>query len=92
MVRTCTGEVWVRNEERILHVPGRMVVGKVERLEVVVVGFDLRPFGDLEPETGEDAGDLLGDDRKGMLAPQRRATTGKGDVDALRLEFAGLFT
>ena len=32
------------NEDRVLSVTRRMVGGEIQRLEIVIVGFDLRPF------------------------------------------------
>ncbi len=54
------------NEDGVLHVARRMVQRKVQRLEVVVVGFDLGPFGDRVAHRLEDADDLVGDKRDGM--------------------------
>jgi hypothetical protein len=71
MVRTCTGEVCVRSsffrlslcvrveEERVVHLAGRMAFGEVQRGEIVVVGLDVRPFGDGEAHVAEDRGDLV---------------------------------
>ncbi len=69
MVRICTGEVCVRSskrsrcgfrfllrdEERVLRVARRMVRRKIQRLEIVVVGLDLRTFFDRVAEIAEDA-------------------------------------
>ena len=43
----------VVDKKGILHVPGRMVLGKVQRLEVIIIEFDLGPFGYLETKAGE---------------------------------------
>ncbi len=42
-----------------MHLPRRVAFGEVERGEVVVVGLDVRPFGDGKPHIGEDGGDLV---------------------------------
>ena len=70
MVRICTGEVWVRStlrspfcvrleEEGVVHLARRMARREVQRGEIVVVGLDVRPFGDREAHVGEDRGDLV---------------------------------
>jgi hypothetical protein len=48
-------------KERVVHLAGRMAIGKVERGEIVVVGLDVRAFGDGEAHVGEDGGDLVDD-------------------------------
>ena len=45
--------------EGVLHVAGGMVLGHVERLEVVVVVLHFGAGGDLEPQVAEDVLDLL---------------------------------
>ena len=70
IVRTCTGEVWVRSTccepsaclaqiERVVHLPRRMIGRDVQLGEIVVVELDVRAFGDGEAEIGEDRGDLV---------------------------------
>ena len=70
MVRTCTGEVWVRSTwlravglrrdiERVLHLARGMVGRDVQLGEIVIVIFDVRAFGDGETQIGEDGGDLV---------------------------------
>ena len=67
IVRTCTGEVCVRSSMREPSGFGLKKnvscmsragwpAGKVELGEVVVVGLDVRPFGDREAHVGEDRG------------------------------------
>ena len=96
MVRICTGEVCVRSsrrsrcgffswsgdEDRVLRVARGMVRRKIQRLEVVVVGFDLRAFGNRVAEIAEDGDDLVHRADDGMLRAQRTANAGEGDVDA----------
>ena len=69
MVRICTGEVCVRSkqtvaqrlrflpgdEERILRVARGMIRREIQRLEIVVIGFNLRTFFDRVAEIAEDA-------------------------------------
>jgi hypothetical protein len=94
MVRICTGEVWVRRtlrspflvgleEESVVHLAGRMAVGKVQRGEIVVVGLDIRTFGDGEAHVGEDGGDLVDDlgDRVDAAALGRRGAHRQADID-----------
>ena len=65
MARICTGEVCVRSTrsaadvERVLHVARGMVVGEVERGEVVVVRLDLGPLRHREAQPLEDLDDLV---------------------------------
>jgi hypothetical protein len=47
----------------------------VERLEVVVVVFDLRPLEDLVAEAGEDALHFFADEAERMAIPEKRNTT-----------------
>ena len=46
--------------ERVHLGPGGVVAGDVQRIEIVPVAFDLRPFGHGKTHIGEDRGDLLG--------------------------------
>ena len=70
MVRTCTGEVWVRNSSREPSAFGlkknvscivarRMVFREIQLGEVVIVGLDIGAFGDGEAHIGEDRGQLV---------------------------------
>ena len=70
MVRICTGEVWVRRsfgwlpspalqEKRVVHLTRRMAFREIQRGEIVVIGLDVRPFGDRKAHVGEDRGDLV---------------------------------
>ena len=101
MVRICTGEVWVRSTMRS---PSSFSCKKkvscisragwpsreIERGEIVVVGLDVRPFGDGEAEIGEDGGDLVDDlaDRMDAAGLQRLGAHRQRDVDRLRREAA----
>jgi len=64
MVRTCTGEVWVRNSMREPSGFGlkknvscisraRMAFGEIQFCKVVVVGLDIGAFGDGKSHVGE---------------------------------------
>jgi hypothetical protein len=46
-------------EEGVVHVAGRMAFGEVERGEVELIGFDVRPFGDRKAHIAENGGDLV---------------------------------
>ena len=61
-------------EEGVVHLAGGMAFGKIQRGEVVVVGLDIRAFGDREAHVGEDRGDLVRDlaDRVNAPALRRR--------------------
>jgi hypothetical protein len=62
-----------------------MVLGYVERLEVVVLGLYIRPLGDIEADGGEHLLDLTPHQREGVQAPHRRHVSGMGDVHGRRL-------
>jgi hypothetical protein len=65
-----------REEEGVVHLARRMADGEVERGEIVVVGLDIRPFGDGKAHVAEDRGDLVDDlaDRVDAAALGRRLT------------------
>ena len=94
MVRICTGEVWVRStlrspvrpgreEERVVHLARRMALGEIQRGEIVIVGLDVRTFGDREAHVGEDRGDLVDHlaDRMDAAALGRRRADRQRHVD-----------
>jgi hypothetical protein len=60
-----------------------MAIGKVQRGEIVVVGLDIRTFGDGEAHVGEDRGDLVDDlgDRVDAAALGRRRAHWQADID-----------
>ena len=95
-MRICTGEVCVRSsmplavrlrveEERVVHLARRMADREIERGEIVVVGLDVRPFGDREAEVGEDRGDLVDHlaDRMDAAGLERRGAHRQRDVDGV---------
>ena len=48
----------VRNVEGVLHVPGRVVLGQVQRFKVKIVVVDFRAFDDIEAHMHEDLFDF----------------------------------
>ena len=72
-------------EEGVVHLAGRMTFGEVQRGEIVIVGLDIRTFGDREAHVGEDRGDLVDDlaDRMDAAALGRRGAHRQGDIDGL---------
>ena len=92
MVRTCTGEVCVRSTcrepsacgrhiERVVHLPRGMIRRDVQLGEIVVVVFDVRPFGDGETQIGENRGDLVQHLDHGMDGALRFRPRRQRDVD-----------
>ena len=97
IVRTCTGEVCVRRTwlravglpgdiERVVHLPRGMIGGDVELGEIVVVEFDVRPFGDREPQIGEDRRHFVQHLAHRMDGALWLRTHGQGHVDAFGRE------
>ena len=80
-------------EERVVHLPRRVADGEIEGGEIVVVGLDVRPLGDLEAHVGEDRGDLVDHlgDRVDAAGLERRGPERQRDVDPLRFEPGGEF-
>ena len=71
------------DEESVLHRPGRMVGQEVEGVEVVPLGFDLRPLSDLEAHADEDVRHPLGDRGQRVPGPAGNPVVGQGDVNRL---------
>ena len=71
-----------------MHVARRMVFREIQFGEVVVVGLDVRPFGDGKAHVGEDRGQFVGHlgDRMDAADLGRRLAHRQGDVDALGVE------
>ncbi len=67
--------------QRVLHVARGMLVGHVERFEVVVVVLDLRAFEHLIAEPGEDLLHLLAHEAERMTMADGRRAAGQRDVD-----------
>ncbi len=75
-------------KERVVHLARRMAGREVELGEIIIVAFDVRPFGDRKTHLGENGGDLvhhLADrmDAAGLDAGQGNR---EGDIDRLALE------
>ena len=68
-------------EERVLHVPCRVVGRKVERAEVVVVVLDLRAVRDGEPHGDEDLLDLVEDLGQRVPAAGEPGPSGEREVE-----------
>jgi hypothetical protein len=79
----------VIDKKRILHVPGGMVLGKVQGFKVIVIEFNLGPFGNLKAESGENLGYLLGDKGYRVLAANRPPPTRQSDIDSFLLQDFG---
>ena len=77
----------ILHKEGILHVPGRVILGEVERFEIIVVELDFRPFGNQKTKPGKDIADLLNDQGNRMLGPCRRPSAGKGYIEQFAAEF-----
>ena len=73
----------------VLHVAGRMVGGKVEPFEVVVVGVDVGAVLDGKSHAGKDVDDLIEHESDGVFAAEVSASAGKGDVDFFFVEALG---
>src|SRR5512138_1143812 len=76
----------ILNEECVLHVPGRVVFGKVEGFEIVVVELYFRPFCHHETESGKDVTYLLDDKGDRMLCTLRAHSPGQGHINPLAFE------
>jgi hypothetical protein len=63
-----------RNIERILHIPGRVIGGHIQRLKVIVVALDFRSPSHLEAKAGKNFLDFIENRVKGVLSGLR----GKG--------------
>ena len=74
----------VRDEQGVLRVARRMVVGEVEQREVVAVVLDLRSLGDAVAEPAEDRDDLVRHPGHRMQRAGERTAAGQRHVDARR--------
>ena len=70
-----------RHVQGVLHGPRGMVLGDVQRLEVVPVVLDLRPLDDAEPQTEEHVDDLILHDRERMERARGRTAPRQGEID-----------
>ena len=75
-------------EERVVHVARRMILGEIELGEVVVVGLDVGTFGDGKAHVGEDRGELVDHlaDRMDAADLGRRLAHRQRHVDAFGVE------
>ena len=76
----------IGDEERVLGVARGMVGRKVERLEVVVIAFDLGAFGDGVAHLDEDRDQFVQGAQDGMAHAQRTLDAGQRDVEGFGLE------
>ena len=67
-----------------MHLARRVAGGEVQRREIVVVGLDVRPFGDREAHIGEDGGDLVDHLPDRMDAAPSRPPSRTGKVTSIR--------
>ena len=74
-----------REIERVVHLARRMAFGEIQLGEVVVVGLDVRTFGDREAHVGEDRGEFVDHlaDRMDAAGLGRRLAHRQRDVDGL---------
>src|SRR3546814_10171867 len=73
--------------EGVMHRPGRVMAWDVERLEVVIVVFDLRAFGNAVADVGEELLDTFQGPGNRLQASGSLATARQGHVDGLGGEF-----
>ncbi len=74
------------HHQRVLRVARRMAGRKIHALEVVVVGFNLRPHAHRIAQRGKDRHDLIQRARDGVLGPGQPPRSRQRDVDGLGLE------
>ena len=77
------------DDEGVLGVARGVAGREVERLEVVVVGFDLGADADGVSHAGEDGDELILGADEGVLGSELAAVAGEGDVDGFCVEGAG---
>jgi hypothetical protein len=89
--RICIGLVWVVqvDVERVLHRARRVVLGVVERGEVVPVGLDLGPVGDIEADGAPDLLDALPGANHRVDAAAAAAAARQRDIERLLGEAPG---
>ena len=68
----------VGDENRILHIPRRMIFGKIQRFKIMVIVLDVGATGDLETQTVKDLDNLIDHQRERMRL--RRAQSGCREV------------
>ena len=75
--------ILARNEERVLRVTRWMVRRKVQRLEVVIIGFNLRTLFDRVAQIAEDTDNFLHRLDYKVFRANGSANARKGDVETL---------
>ena len=75
------------NEEGVLHIARRMVVGEVHGAVNVPVVFDLGSLGEGEAQSGEDVHDLVLDDGQRMARSQGDGVRRARQIDIVRHRF-----
>ena len=89
-MRICTGEVWVRSkrrsrsgfllligdDKRVLRIAGRVVRRKIERFEIVVVGFNFGSNTDRVAHVFKDANDFVHGANQRMFRAERGPDAG----------------
>ncbi len=73
----------VEQIERVVHRTRRMILGRVERGEVVPVGFDLGAVGHFEADRAEELFDAIERAHHRVQAAARLAATGQGHIQRL---------
>ncbi len=77
--------------EGVMHRTGRVVAWDVERLEVVIVVFDLRAFGDAVADMGEELFNTFQSPGHRMQTAGDLATARQGHIDGLGGQFGSQF-
>ncbi|MCY1236890.1 hypothetical protein D9M72_495650 [compost metagenome] len=78
-------------EERVMHFARRMAFREVQRREIVIIGFDIRTFGDRETHIRKDRGDFIDNLRNRVNAAARCSafTNRQSHVDLFALKARG---
>jgi hypothetical protein len=77
-----------REEKRVVHLAGRMPLGKVQLGEIQVITFDIRPFRHRETKVRENGGQFVNHlaDRVDAAHIQRAVAHGERDIHRFRRE------
>ncbi len=62
----CSQQPAMRHEERILHIARRMVLGNIERLEVMVIVLNVGAAGNFKTHAPKNIDNFIDDERKRM--------------------------
>src|SRR5262245_24803944 len=79
----------VGDKKGVLHIPRWMILGNIQRFEIVVVILDIWPAGDLESHTPKDIDDLIHHKRQRVNSSALPTRPGKGHIDPLVFERLG---